>query len=203
MLEAGAALAAAALARQAAAAGLAGLEFAGGIPGTVGGLVRMNAGAFGQEVAQVLTRVRLMARDGGRRWAVADELALGYRSAPGLGDRIVLAAEFCLKADEPKAIRARMGTMAHTRRDTQPLRESSCGSVFKRPTGDYPGRLIEAAGLKGARVGGAVVSTIHANFFVNEGGATARDMLALVALVKRTVRERFGVELEEEFRHVR
>ena len=203
LLRAGAALAAGTLCRRAAEAGLAGLEFAAGIPGTVGGLVRMNAGAHDQEVSQTLRRARLMDRAGVAAWVGAAELGLAYRDSAGLGARLVLAAEFALAPDEPAAIRDRMRGMLERRRASQPLRESSCGSVFKRPAGDYPGRLIEAAGLKGTRVGAAVVSRQHANFFVNEGGATARDMLALVALVKERVRERFGVELEEEFQHVR
>ena len=203
LLRAGAGLMAGTLCRRAAQAGLAGLEFAAGIPGTVGGMVRMNAGAHGQEISQTLERVRLMARDGRAEWLPAAALGLTYRACPGLGDRLVLAAEFRLLPDGPEAIRERMRGMLQRRRETQPLQESSCGSVFKRPAGDFPGRLIEAAGLKGTRVGAAAVSELHANFFVNEGGATARDMLALVDLVKRTVRERFGVELEEEFQHVR
>jgi UDP-N-acetylmuramate dehydrogenase len=203
MLRAGAGLSATVLCRRAAAAGLAGLEFAGGIPGTVGGLVRMNAGAHGQDVAQCLRRVRLLGTDGAVRWVGAADLRLQYRQSPGLGENLVLAAEFQLQADEPDAIRARMREMLERRRASQPLQEASCGSVFKRPENDFPGRLIEAAGLKGARVGAAVVSPVHANFFVNEGGASAQDMLTLVELVKRTVRERFGVELEEEFQHVR
>lgn len=203
VLRAGAAAGSVAICRLAAKEGLAGLEFAGGIPGTVGGMVRMNAGAHGQDVAQVLARVRLLEEDGTLRWAPAAELGLAYRCSPGLGGRIVVAAEFALTADDPEAIRGRMRQMLESRRATQPLQEASCGSVFKRPEGDFPGRLIEAAGFKGARVGGAVVSTLHANFIVNEGGATARDVLELVARIKGAVRERFGVELEEEFQHVR
>ena len=203
LLRAGAAAGAVEVCRRAAREGLAGLEFAGGIPGTVGGMVRMNAGAHGQDVAQVLSRVRLLELDGSLRWVPAAELRLDYRRSPGLGSRLVVAAEFALAPDDPEAIRARMREMLERRRASQPLQEASCGSVFKRPADDFPGRLIEAAGLKGTRVGGAVVSALHANFIVNEGGATARDVLELVALVKRTVRERFGVELEEEFQHVR
>ncbi|MFA7332349.1 MAG: UDP-N-acetylmuramate dehydrogenase [Candidatus Delongbacteria bacterium] len=203
LLRAGAATSAVVLCRRAAQAGLAGLEFAGGIPGTVGGMVRMNAGAHGQELAQSLVRVRLLDPDGAIGWVDAAELRLEYRSSPGLGARLVLAAEFRLRADDPEAIKLRLRELLERRRATQPLQEASCGSVFKRPAGDFPGRLIEAAGLKGARVGAAVVSQIHANFFVNEGGASAADIVALVELVKRTVRERFGVELEEEFQHVR
>lgn len=203
LLRAGAAAGSVTICRQAARDGLAGLEFAGGIPGTVGGMVRMNAGAHGQDLSQTLARVRLLEDDGGIRWAPAAELRLAYRRSPGLGSRVVLAAEFLLTPDDPEAIRGRMREMLESRRATQPLQKASCGSVFKRPEGDFPGRLIEAAGLKGARVGGAVVSGLHANFIINEGGATARDVLELVELVKRTVRERFAVELEEEFRHVR
>lgn len=203
LLRAGCALSAVALCRRAAQAGLSGLEFAGGVPGTVGGLVRMNAGAHGQDLAQTLTRVKLLEESGERRWAEAAELRLGYRSSAGLGGRLVLAAEFGLRPDEPEAIRLRQREMLESRRSSQPLQAASCGSVFKRPEGDFPGRLIEAAGLKGARRGGAVVSPLHANFIVNEGGASAKDVLELVALIQRTVRERFGVELEEEFQHVR
>lgn len=202
LLMAGAALSATTLCRTAAEAGLSGLEFAGGIPGSVGGMVRMNAGAHGQEIVQTLRRVKLMERRGRALWVPAAELGLVYRGCTNLGDRLVLAAEFHLAEARPEEILQRMRTWLDARRSSQPLREASCGSVFKRPEGDFPGRLIEAAGLKGARVGSAMVSLVHANFFINEGGATARDMLALVDHVKRTVKERFGVELEEEFRHV-
>lgn len=199
---AGAALNATSLCRSVAEAGLSGLEFAGGIPGTVGGMVRMNAGAHGQDTAQTLRRVRVMDHPGDARWVEAADLMMSYRACPGLAGRLVLAAEFLLQEEQPEEIIQRMRGMLEARRSSQPLRESSCGSVFKRPANDFPGRLIEAAGLKGQRVGAAMVSPVHANFFVNEGGATARDMLALVDLVKRTVRERFGVELEEEFQRV-
>ena len=202
LVTAGAALNATTLCRTVAEAGLAGLEFAGGIPGSVGGMVRMNAGAHGQDVAQTLSRVRVMERDGQACWLAAAELGLVYRSCSLLADRLVLAAQFTLREDRPEEILQRMRAMLDARRSSQPLREATCGSVFKRPGGDFPGRLIEDAGLKGARMGAAVVSSLHANFFINEGGATARDMLALVDHVKRTVKERFGVELEEEFRHV-
>jgi len=202
LLRAGAALPSTTLCRTAAEAGLSGLEFAGGIPGTVGGMVRMNAGAHGQDVAQCLQRVRVMDHAGLATWLPAADLAMAYRACPGLVGRLVLAAEFVLREERSEEITRRMRAMLEARRSSQPLREASCGSVFKRPEGDFPGRLIEAAGLKGHRVGAAVVSPLHANFFVNEGGATAHDMLALVELVKRTVRERFGVELQEEFQHV-
>lgn len=178
-------------------AGLMGLEWAAGIPGSVGGAVAMNAGAYGGEIKQVLKRVRAVENGEVREFAV-QEHELGYRRsaycAPG---RIVLGAEFALQPDDGGA-EARMADYAARRREKQPLSLPSAGSTFKRPKGHFAGALIEQAGLKGTRVGGAEVSTLHAGFVVNVDGAAAKDITDLIALVQQRVLEHSGVRLEPE-----
>ena len=159
--------------------GLAGLEFAHGIPGSVGGGVCMNAGAYGGEMAQVI-----------------HSLLMEYPGA------VVLHAEFALEKDDSAAIRSRMDDLMSRRRASQPLEYPSAGSTFKRPEGHFAGRLIEEAGCKGLTVGGAQVSEKHAGFVINVGGATCADVLALMAEVQRRVKERSGVTLEPEVRVV-
>ncbi len=187
-----------AFAAQAAAdAGLAGLEFFHGIPGTVGGGVRMNAGAYGGETAQSVVRVTAMDENGNIRLYERDSLDFGYRHSlfsehPEL---VVLSAEFALTPDDPEAIRSRMRELAARRREKQPLEYPSAGSVFKRPEGYYAGKLIEDAGLKGFSIGGAQVSEKHAGFIINRGGASAKDVKALVAHIQKTVLDAFGVQL--------
>lgn len=199
----GGAAAATTVCRSAAAAGLAGLEFMTGIPATIGGMVRMNAGAHGSETADHLFDVELVDRSGRVTRRAAADLKLEYRRAAGLNSgEIVTEASFELVPGSVVDIQARLREYQDYRRRTQPLREASCGSVFRRPHGHYPGKLIEDAGLKGMRVGAAEVSELHANFIINTGSASSRDILELVALIKQRVLEQSGVELVEEFHHV-
>ena len=183
------------LARQ----GWSGLEWGIGVPGTLGGAIIGNAGAQGSTIADNLLNVTILdAKDATQRLHKT-ECAFGYRTSRFKQGRhdTVLKAEFEMKRDEAKACIARMNSYTEHRRQTQPT-DPSVGSMFKNPPGDFAGRLIEQAGLKGRRVGDVEVSRIHANFFVNLGKATARDLMALVQVVRDSVRDRFGVELELE-----
>ena len=181
-------------------AGLSGLEFAYGIPGSVGGAVFMNAGAYGSEVANVITKAECY--DPATRkfhTFTREELCLGYRdSILRHNGMIVLSAEFALNRRDPDEIMAEMADYMSRRRDKQPLEYPSAGSVFKRAPGHFTGKLIEDAGLKGARIGGAEVSEKHAGFIVNRGGATAADVKALVSLIEARIYELYGVALERE-----
>lgn len=199
-LTAGAGASFPAVARLAVAHGLAGLEFATGIPGTVGGAIRMNAGWHEFETGNLVERVRAVDRTGEPLELAPEACAFGYRTSRFAEDpAVVVEATFRLPPGDRREIRAKLDGFARSRKENQPTALPSCGSVFLKPPGDFAGRLIEAAGLKGLRVGGIEVSTLHANFFVNRGGGTARDALALVARVEREVRDRFGVELTREF----
>lgn len=199
-LLAGAAAPVGSLARAAAREGLSGLEFLVGIPARLGGALRMNAGAHGMELAPAVRRVHTINALGVLAWQEAPEMGFGYRRCHGLEGRIAVEAELELVPAPEEEVLGRTREFNRYRQQTQPLKEWSCGSVFKRPGPDlYPGRLIEHAGLKGYRLGGIQVSPVHANFLVNLGGGTAADVLALVALVKRAVFEHSGVLLEEEF----
>jgi UDP-N-acetylmuramate dehydrogenase len=189
-----------AVANAAAAHGLAGLEFAAGIPGSVGGAIVMNAGWHQYETGNVVSRVDFLTPEGERESWPRERCAFGYRTSAFKGrPGIVLEATLGLAVDDPEAVRARLDRFAASRKQNQPTELPSCGSVFLKPPGDFAGRLIEAAGLKGAREGGIEVSTKHANFFVNVGGGTAHDVLALVERVEREVSRRFGVQLQREF----
>ncbi|WP_377889344.1 UDP-N-acetylmuramate dehydrogenase [Alkalihalobacillus sp. R86527] len=179
--------------------GLTGLEFAGGIPGSVGGAIYMNAGAHGSDISTVLTKVLVLFRRGELRWLTRDEMRFSYRTSilqekPG----IVVEAVFELQKGDQKSIVAHMEKNKDYRSDTQPWKEPCCGSVFRNPLPDHAGQLIEASGLKGHRVGGAEISTLHGNFIVNVGGATAKDVEELIALVKYTVKSRYGIDLHTE-----
>jgi len=185
--------------------GLAGLEFAHGIPGTVGGAMCMNAGAYGGEMAQVTRSVTLLDPACGVRTLSGEEMRFGYRRSiltdnPGW---VVLRAEFFLTPGDPAEIRARMEELMARRRASQPLEYPSAGSTFKRPEGYFAGTLIDQCGLKGLTVGGAQVSEKHAGFVINRGGATTADILALIARVQETVYKEKGVRLEPEVRIVR
>ena len=184
-------------------AGVAGLEFAATIPGTVGGAVYGNSGAFGTETADVLEEVVVSDLSGDVR--VVDPAMLDYRyrhSALQSTPLVVLQATFRGRPGDRDAVVRRIKEMANERLAKQPLNKPNCGSVFKNPPDDHAGRLAEAVGAKGLRVGAAVVSEKHANFIVNTGGATADDVRALIREVQRRVRERFGVELEPEVKFV-
>ncbi|MBQ9265359.1 MAG: UDP-N-acetylmuramate dehydrogenase [Clostridia bacterium] len=191
-----------ALSRAARDASLTGLEFAQGIPGTVGGGVYMNAGAYGGELGKFVTSVRVLDGDGIRDISGSD-MAFAYRHTRAMEEQwIILGASFHLETGNMEMIEFAMRDYAARRKEKQPLEYPSAGSFFKRPTGYFAGKLIEDAGLKGARVGGAQVSEKHAGFLVNRGGATAKDFLALKTLVQDTVKEKFGVQLEPEVRIV-
>ena len=191
-------------AMQAAERGLTGFEFAGGIPGTLGGAVTMNAGAYGGEIRDVILSARVMTKAGDVRELSAEELDLSYRhSIIQEKDLIVLSADFAFAHGDEEQIKEQMRQLNTQRREKQPLEYGSAGSTFKRPEGYFAGKLIEDAGLKGASVGAAQVSEKHAGFLINRGGATCDDMLRLIELVQKRVREQFGVELECEVRIVR
>lgn len=183
---------------------LTGLEFASGIPGSVGGAVVMNAGAYGGEMAQVLVSVTALDLDGSVHTIPAESCGLGYRrSVFSDGQRLVLEARFQLSSGDPAAIRARMDELAARRKEKQPLEYPSAGSMFKRPEGYFAAALIDQCGLKGFAVGGAQVSEKHAGFVVNRGGATCADVLELVRQVQARVQEQTGVALEMEVKVLR
>ncbi len=199
--QAGAALPA--VSRFALSHGLTGLEFASGIPGTVGGAAAMNAGAYGGEMAQVVSRVRALTQDGAFVELSGESLRYRYRGSAVMDEgMLALSVDFALQPGDREQIAARMAELAAARREKQPLTFPSAGSFFKRPEGHFAGALIEQAGLKGTRVGGAQVSELHAGFLINTGGATAKDFLDLMALVQREVYARFSVTLEPEVRIV-
>ncbi|MFH1632738.1 MAG: UDP-N-acetylmuramate dehydrogenase [Chloroflexota bacterium] len=214
------------MARQAASLGLGGMEWAAGIPGTVGGAVFSNAGAHGGDVAVSLLMVEILPRDGRREQWPVEKMGYTYRSSilkrkpgdvvvgkmlpqdwgPGgvpsilkrkPGDVVILSAKFRLEHSNLQAVQEKLDEFSARRHSTQPP-GASMGSIFKNPPGDYAGRLIEAAGLKGTRIGGAEISPKHANFFVNHGGCTAAEIFALIQLARDTVFEKFGVKLECE-----
>lgn len=181
--------------------GLTGLEFAHGIPGSLGGGVVMNAGAYDGALSDVLTEVTALFPDGVRTLK-AEELQLSYRHSifTEQPEAVVLRAKVRLQAGDSAAIKAKMDDLMARRKASQPLEYPSAGSTFKRPAGHFAGRLIEDAGLKGARVGGAEVSTKHAGFVINTGGATCADVLALIEKIQKTVFDATGVMLEPEVR---
>lgn len=179
-------------------AGLAGFEFACAIPGTVGGAVRMNAGAYGSEMRDVLIAAVVCDADGAVRRSV-DELGMRYRGSAIAPGEVVAQAEIRLGPDDPAAIKARVREMQDRRSAAQPRKARTFGSVFKNPEGDRTsGQILEACGLKGHRIGGACISTKHANFIENLGDATSADVVALMAEARRRARAQFGVELEHE-----
>lgn len=188
-------------ARAAARESLTGLEFASGIPGSIGGGVFMNAGAYGGELSQVITGVDALMPDGSIRSFNADELDFGYRhSAFYENDGIIVSAEMKLEHGDINEINEKMKALNRKRVEKQPLNFPSAGSTFKRPEGYFAGKLIQDAGCQGMSVGGALVSQKHAGFIVDKGGASAQDILDLIKLVQMRVMEEFGVELETEVR---
>ena len=200
-VRAGAGISLAKLAVFAADAGLSGLEFAHGIPGSLGGAVFMNAGAYGGEMKDVLQSAELALPDGTVREVPAQELELSYRHSALEGSgALVTAATLKLTPAQPEDIRARMRELMEKRRASQPLDLPSAGSTFKRPAGGYAAALIDQAGLKGFAIGGAQVSEKHAGFVVNRGGATFEDVLRLMAHIEKTVFEKSGIRLEPEVR---
>jgi UDP-N-acetylmuramate dehydrogenase len=195
------------IARQAASRGLAGLEWAAGIPGTLGGAVVGNAGAHGGDIAGNLVVANILQRNSNAQdgmpirqdWP-GDRLELAYRTSllkRRSAQAVILSATMRLERSTPEIVQARIEEFVSYRRQTQPP-GASMGSMFKNPPGDYAGRLIEAAGLKGVRVGDAQISTLHANFFINQGQATAADIRTLIEMARQSVNKRFGVNMELE-----
>ena len=180
---------------------LTGLEFAWGIPGSVGGGAYMDAGAYGGEMRDVVSRVLHLGPDGAPGEARGEELCFGYRKSRYTGgEDIITAVEFTLQPGDPAAIAGKMEELMARRKDKQPYDMPSAGSVFKRPQNGFAAALIEQCGLKGRRVGGAQVSEKHAGFIVNTGGATCQDVLELIAVIRKTVEEQTGTCLECEVR---
>jgi UDP-N-acetylmuramate dehydrogenase len=199
-VRAGAGASLSAVANLAATKGLSNLEFSAGIPGTVGGALIMNAGWHEHEIGKVVEEVEFLGRDGTLETLSCEACAFGYRRSSLRGRRgVVLGATLVLVADELARIRERLAAYAAARRKSQPVDLPSCGSVFLKPEGDFAGRLVEQAGLKGLRAGDLEVSTKHANFIVNLGRGTSADALALVERVEEEVFRRFGVRLVREF----
>lgn len=191
------------MAAETAKAGRAGMEFGAGVPGTVGGSVFGNAGAFGAEVKDRLISVEVLDDSGRRCTMTAEECRFAYRDSIFKRERalwIVLSARFRTTTASPGQVRQRMLEVQRHRRQTQPIEQRSLGSTFKNPPGDSAGRLIDAVGLKGVRIGGAQISPKHANFIVNVDRASADDVLALMAEMRDRVLQRFGIELEPEVR---
>lgn len=188
------------VAREAAEAGLTGLEFAYGIPGTIGGGSIMNAGAYGGELSQVITKVEAFDADGNFCVLEGDDLCFGYRkSTLKTHGYIVTKVYMSCQYGDKEAILARMADLGVQRRSKQPLEYPSAGSAFKRPEGYFAGQLIEQSGLKGYTIGGAQISEKHAGFIINKGDATGKDVRSLIGYVKASVYEKFGVELEPEY----
>jgi UDP-N-acetylenolpyruvoylglucosamine reductase len=180
------------------AAGLGGFEFACAIPGTAGGGVRMNAGAYGSDWAQILARAHVVTADGAG-WLAVEELGLSYRHSNLPENAVVAEVEYRLTPRPPEEIKATVAELIAQRKATQPTNKRTFGSVFKNPEHELgAGRMLEACGLKGHTIGGATISGMHANFIENSGGATTADALALMAEARRRAREQFGVELEHE-----
>jgi UDP-N-acetylmuramate dehydrogenase len=189
-----------ALARQAGRKGLSGLEWAAGIPGTVGGAVVGNAGAHGGDTAGNLMLAEVLHLTQGRQEWSPDDLELAYRSSKlkqQPGEAVVLAASFKLSFGQETLIKEKMEEFLTFRKQTQPP-GASMGSMFKNPPGDHAGRLIDAAGLKGTRIGDAQISDLHANFFINHGGASATDVYSLIRKAQQAVMDNFGIQLELE-----
>ena len=183
-------------------AGLSGLEFLAGIPGSVGGAVAMNAGAFGKETGSRVREIRLVCQHGQLTVRDRSRLRFSYRGLNLEAGIVITNVLFRLDRDDPKTVSARIAGCLKRRKETQPLEYPSAGSIFKNPLNDYAGRLMEQAGLKGKRIGGAMISNKHANFIVNKDGATAGDILTLIKLAREEVRRSAGVQLELEIQVV-
>lgn len=180
--------------------GLTGLEFASGIPGSVGGAVYMNAGAHGSDISKILSRAHILFNDGTMEWLSNEEMEFSYRTSVLQNKRpgIVVEAVFDLVTGDRAAIVAQMQKNKDYRKETQPWNFPCAGSIFRNPLPNYAGRLIETAGLKGFSIGGAKISEMHGNFIVNAGNATAADVLALIQHIKDTIYNLYGVEMETE-----
>ena len=191
------------VAKESGKAGLTGLEFASGIPGTIGGAMVMNAGAYGGEMKDVVTSVTVLTKDGEIKKLSGEEMNFRYRgSIVEDEDYIVLEAVMELKEGNLEEIQARMAELTVQRKTKQPIEFPSAGSTFKRPEGYFAGKLIQDAGLRGFQVGGAQVSEKHCGFVINAGGATAADVMSLMQQVSDKVNEEFGVTLEPEVKRI-
>ncbi|MEK4496139.1 UDP-N-acetylmuramate dehydrogenase [Ureibacillus sp. FSL W8-0352] len=189
--------------KKAAEASLTGLEFACGIPGSVGGAMAMNAGAYGGEINDIIVHSTVLTKEGKRLVLSKEELELGYRkSIIAQKNYIVLSSLFRLEKGNKEEIDAKIADLTYKRQSKQPLEYPSAGSVFKRPPGYFAGKLIQDCGLQGKGVGGAEVSTKHAGFIINKGNATATDYIETIKMVQKVVKEKFGVELELEVKIV-
>lgn len=182
--------------------GLEGMELMSGIPGGVGGALRMNAGAFGQEIESSVKEVHGFSLEGRPFRATRQQIRFGYRAAPELGHVAITSATFELEKEDPQILTERMEDVLALRTKKQPLEFPSCGSVFKRPPGYYAGALIEEVGFKGRRHGNAQVADKHAGFILNLGGATAQDVRELMEMIADAVEDRFGVRLEREVKMI-
>ena len=202
LLRAEAGVSCAKVARTAGRAGLTGLEFLAGIPGTMGGALAMNAGAFGGETWLHVAAVETVDRRGELYTRTPDQFRVAYRSVSGPEDEWFVAAQLALEKGDAAQAQARIRALLDRRGASQQVQQSSCGSVFRNPPGDHAARLIEACGLKGRRVGGAQVSEKHANFIINTGTASATDIETLLLQVQGTVEQQQGVRLETEVRIV-
>lgn len=182
--------------------GLSGLEFACGIPGTLGGAVKMNAGAFKGEFSDVVTNTMYITKNGSIGYYNKDQHNFGYRDSIFVGNDDLIILECCLelKATEIEEIKTKMDHNNAIRKEKQPLTVPSAGSTFKRPDGQFPGQLIEECGLKGYKIGGAEVSKLHANFIINSGNATSKNILDLILYIQEKVSEKFGILLEPEIK---
>lgn len=180
--------------------GLSGLEFASGIPGSVGGAVYMNAGAHGSDISKILTKAHILFEDGSIEWLSNDDMEFTYRTSvlqkkrPG----IVLEAEFMLTMGDKNTIVSQMQKNKDYRKETQPWNFPCAGSIFRNPLPNYAGKLIEEAGLKGFQIGGAKISEMHGNFIVNAGNATAKDVLDLIQYIKDKILQLYGIKMETE-----
>ena len=199
-IHAGAGIASPKAARYAALHGAEGAEFLAGIPGTLGGALAMNAGCYGGETWDLVAGVTTIDRAGCLHQRSRDEYRIGYRSVSGPTHEWFVSATLKVPRGDGEKSRNKIRALLSERIASQPLQQANAGSVFRNPVGDHAARLIEACGLKGARVGGAEISPKHANFIVNVGGASAADIEALIDLAQNTVRKKFGVELEREVR---
>jgi len=188
------------VAQAAANAGLSGLEFMATVPGDLGGGIAMNAGAFGQQASDTCLHADIICRDGSEKTLSKQQMRMVYRHSQTPKQAIITAASFELQTGNSQDIRDAIRDMRQKRSQTQPLALANCGSVFKNPEGDYAARLIEAAGLKGKRIGNAQISEVHANFIVNHGNAHSDDVIALIRLAQQSVFEKFAINLESEVR---
>jgi UDP-N-acetylmuramate dehydrogenase len=201
-LSVGAGLACAKAARFSAANGFSGAEFLAGIPGTIGGALAMNAGAFGGEMWDIVKSIETINRKGVRKVRRTNEFEIGYRSVNIAADEWFISAKLELQNDNEKTARLNIRELLAQRASSQPMGERSCGSVFRNPEGDYAARLIDECGLKGKKIGGACVSEKHANFIINTGNASSADIEMLILHVQDTVRDKYQVELQTEVRIV-